>query len=343
MSNLNKDYEIVIYGAGAIGASIGAWLSPYYDKVYLLARGQNAKVMMNKGIILYRKENPPKNPIPVKIIQDLNEKPSTNVVIIVVKNYDLEEVAKDIHEKLGDNPIIITLQNGTENQKVLPKYFSKIIYGVIMISAWRDEPGIFGYLNRGYLILGTLDNSLQKELKEMCEILSKATKVQISEKIQDAIHGKMIFNLLNSILTLINHKNPSPNSISILREIIVTTLNEGINIVQAAGYHEYSLPGFLPWKELQDAVNLPTEIADKIFSRFFIDRGPNSMIQDMIIRQKGRSELESLNGYFIKLANLLGVDAPFNKILYELCKEHFKKTPYQPLEPEIVYDLLKPD
>lgn len=337
MTNLNKEYEIVIYGAGAIGASIGAWLAPYYDKVYLLARGQNAEVMKNKGIIIYRKENPPKDPIPVKIIQDLNEKPKTNVVIIVVKNYDLEEVAKDIYEKLGDNPIIIALQNGTENQKVLPKYFSKIIYGVIMISAWRDDPGIFGYLNRGYIILGTLDNSLNKELKEMSEILSKATKIRISEKIQDAIHGKMIFNLLNSILTLINHKSPSPKSISILREIIVTTLNEGINIVQVAGYHEHSLPGFITWKELQDAVNLPNDTAD----RFFLDNGPNSMIQDMIIRQKGKSELESLNGYFIELANSLGINAPFNKILYKLCKENFKKTPYQPLEPEEVYHLLK--
>ncbi|MFW9987125.1 MAG: ketopantoate reductase family protein [Candidatus Odinarchaeota archaeon] len=341
MEDLNKEYEIVIYGAGAIGASIGAWLTPYYDKVYLLARGQNAEVMKNKGIIIYRKEKPPKDPIPVKIIQDLNEKPSTNVVIIAVKNYNLEEVAKDIYEKLGDKPIIIALQNGTENQKVLPKYFSKIMYGVIMISAWRDRPGIFGYLNRGYLILGTLDNNLQKELKEMSEILSRATMVQISKKIQDAIHGKMIFNLLNSILTLINHNNPTLKSISLLREIIVTTLNEGINIVQAAGYHEHSLPGFVPWKELRDAVNLPPEKADKFFSRFFINRGPNSMIQDMIIRQKGQSELEYLNGYFIKLANSLGIDAPFNKILYKLCKENFKKTPYQPLEPEEVYDLLK--
>ena len=65
------------------------------------------------------------------------------------------------------------------------------------------------------------------------------------------------------------------------------------------------------------------------------------MKQDMIIRQKTQSELESLNGYFLKLANSLGVDAPYNKVLYEICKEHFKKTPYQPLEPEEVYNILK--
>ena len=51
MANSNNDYEIVIYGAGAIGASIGTWLTPHYNKVYLLARGQNAEVLKNKGII----------------------------------------------------------------------------------------------------------------------------------------------------------------------------------------------------------------------------------------------------------------------------------------------------
>ena len=202
-----------------------------------------------------------------------------------------------------------------------------------MISAWRDEPGVFGYLVRGYLILGTLDNSLQSELKEMSEILGKAVRINISKKIQDAIHCKMIFNFLNSILTLIDYKNPNPNSISILREIIVTVLNEGIEIVQAAGYHEHSLPGFVTWKMLQDAVNLPPEVADKTFSAFFVGRGPNSMVQDMIIRQKSQSELESLNGYFVKLADSLVIDAPYDKILYELCKVQFKKSPYQPFLP----------
>ena len=49
------------------------------------------------------------------------------------------------------------------------------------------------------------------------------------------------------------------------------------------------------------------------FSAFFTGRGPNSMVQDMIIRQKNQSELESLNGYFVKLADSLGIDIPYNK------------------------------
>ena len=70
--------------------------------------------------------------IPIKIITDLNEIEPPEFIVITVKNYDLEEVAKDIHKKVGDKPIVIGLQNGIENQKILPKYFSKVVYGVIM-------------------------------------------------------------------------------------------------------------------------------------------------------------------------------------------------------------------
>ena len=49
--------EIVIYGVGAIGAAIGGLLNPHYDKLYLLARGENAKVLKSKGLTLYQKLN----------------------------------------------------------------------------------------------------------------------------------------------------------------------------------------------------------------------------------------------------------------------------------------------
>ena len=135
---------IVVYGAGAIGSTLAGWLFPHINNLYLLARGDNAKFMKKKGLILYHGENDNPEPIPIKIIEDLGELSNIDIVLIAVKNYDLEQVSKDIVEKVGDKAIIVGLQNGMENQSILPKYFSKIIYGVIVMSAWRDKPGIFG-------------------------------------------------------------------------------------------------------------------------------------------------------------------------------------------------------
>ena len=153
MEKNKEELEIVIYGAGAIGTSICGLITPHYDKIYLLARGDNARIMNSKGLVLYEQEYNNPKPISVNVIKDLNELSSVDVVIITVKNYDLEEVAEDISSKLGDKPIIVALQNGIENQKVLPKYFSKVIYGVIVFSALRYAPGVFGYRSKGIIFI----------------------------------------------------------------------------------------------------------------------------------------------------------------------------------------------
>ena len=69
--------------------------------------------------------------------------------------------------------------------------------------------------------------------------------------------------------------------------------------------------------------------------------GPNSMSQDIIIRQKTQSELEYLNGYFINLAQKVGIAAPYNTTIYELCKSRFQKKPFKQLEVEEVWEIIQ--
>lgn len=333
--------DVIIYGAGAIGASICGWLTPIYNKVYLLARGQNAQALKTNGLIMYQNSLDNRRVIKVNVIEDLNEKPNASVVIITVKNYDLEEVAMDIFSKLGDNPIIITLQNGVENQSILPKYFSKVIYGVIMISAWRDEPGVFGHTIKGYINIGTLNNTLQAEMKDIKNYFAGGLKFRISQKIQDAIHTKLVLNLSNSILTLIKHTEIDEESVTKLGHIYYKTLEEGVNILEATGFNEHRLPGTIPWSVLKNTVidsdrTLGTMVLNQIKGV-----GPNSMYQDIIVRQKTQSELEQLNGYFIKLAKKSGILAPFNRTIYELCKTQFQKKPFEQLEAVYVWNLIQ--
>ncbi len=337
MEENSRESNILIYGAGAIGCCVGGWLTQIHQNVYFLARGDNAIVLKSKGLTLYQKDNDIPKPIKVKVIEDLNELPSVDIVIIAVKNYNLEEVAQDIFSKLKDKPVIIALQNGVENQKVLPKYFSKIIYGVVRISAWRDEPGVFGYTLKGYIVIGALDDGLQSEIRDIKNIMKLGVTIKISKKIQDAVHTKLISNLSNAILTLIDYKNIQNSSIPKLRKIVNSSMLEGIRIVQAKGYNEHRLPGIIPWKSIESAAIEDNETANKMFITQINTPGPNSMEQDKILRLKSESELEYLNGYMISLADSLGIKAPYNRIIYELCKKNFQKKPYQPLDIEVVW------
>ena len=129
---------IVVVGAGAIGLSLTGWISTQNRDLFLLARGTSVPEIRSHGIQLHRKDQETAPSMRVNVIESLKEMPSPDIVIITVKNYDLDQTAQMLRLQLGKRqPIIASLQNGIENQRILPKYFSKPIFGVICYNAWR--------------------------------------------------------------------------------------------------------------------------------------------------------------------------------------------------------------
>ena len=49
------------------------------------------------------------------------------------------------------------------------------------------------------------------------------------------------------------------------------------------------------------------------------------------------SELESINGYFLKMADDNGVKVPYNRTIYEMYKKEFNKPSFQPLDVKDVW------
>ena len=161
--------NVLIVGAGAIGLSIAGWIFPNNENLTLLARGESIAALRRYGLRLYKiGQEATTAPMPIKVIESLDEIPPPDIIIITVKNYDLDGIAQTLRQQLGNfQPIVASLQNGLENQQILPKYFSRAIYGVVCYNAWRDGFGKATYVKRGYLIIGTPNNDLQLELKSV--------------------------------------------------------------------------------------------------------------------------------------------------------------------------------
>lgn len=337
-----KNLSVIVYGAGAVGSTIGGWLSQHYPNVSLLARGKNAEVMKTKGLTLYKPKKKIKlEIIPVRVIEDLAEQPSAEVIIIAVKNYNLEEVAKDIKEKMKEEPIIVALQNGVENQKVLSKYFSKVIYGVVCYNAWRDGPGIFGYHRQGPVILGTIDNKYRSELEEISQIFNLGCKTEITEKLQDTTRSKMIINLMNSLMTLVGHGSQEFTLNKKLLRVAGNLIREGIDILQAAGYHEYRIKTAPAWRSYTLLLKLPAFITLFIFRRKVKKMVINSMAQDILNKEKKQTELDTLNGAFLELADSVNHPAPYNRTIYEICKQRFNQPEFQPLSVNKLWEKIE--
>lgn len=338
---MKQDPKIVIYGAGAIGGSAGAWIAKEYKNVYLIARGVHSEAIRNNGLVTIQINRPEsRETIPVEVLGSISEAPDADVVVIAVKNFSLEAAAIDIKNTLGDRPLVVGMQNGLANQTILPKYFSKVVYCVIGYNAWIEEPGVIGYHNKGPLILGTPDNSMADEMRTLAEIFNPMVPTEVSGRFMDAAHTKLVMNLSNAYTTLIGfHFADIPDTkLPLVYKLFTRQLLEGVRVVKAAGYKQVKIPGMIGWGVLSMLSKLPGFITNKLFAAYSGSFYASSMAQDVIQRKSGNSELEYLSGYLLSLAQKYHVNAPVNRAVYDLCNEAFARPEFTPVDAAVIWE-----
>ena len=334
--------KTLIIGAGAIGGCLGGWLSEVYDEVYFYDMPEVVKNLMELGITTYiqgGEDNKVKTD--VKVIDNLSDIENPDIVAIAVKNYSLDAVCKQVKEQVSGDPIILTLQNGIENQTIVPKYFDKVIFSIVEFNAWFDEPCVIGYQNKGPFILGTIEDNLKDEIEAVKEYMSKAVETEITDRIRDACYCKMVINLTNSFTTLVGFKYREISSLPLFKKMLSNSMYEGVKIIQAAGVKEYHVDNMPPWSKIKASATLPDFITMGIFKKNLAKMVLSSMAQDILQRKSNVSELDSLIGHFVELADKYNVPAPYNKTIYEMCKREFAKPDFKPLTEEQVWAEVK--
>ena len=332
---MSSSKRILLIGVGAVGTTIGGWLAPHCDDLYVLDQGEVLDIISQKGLTTYLQNHKNKSETyAVNTIEKLSDIETPDYIIICVKNYSLEKLSKVVFKAYGDKPVIVAFQNGMENQKILPKYFSKVIYGVVCYNAWLDSSGVAGYQKRGPLVIGTLDNDLQEELECLRGILNEGVETVTTLHIEDAAVSKMIINLTNSLTTLIGFTFKKVSNESLFQKILTGLTYEGVKIARAAGYKECKLGGMPSWKLIRFSQHAPQWLTRKPFKKNVSKMVISSMAQDVIQNGQSQSELETINGTFLELAKKYRVNAPLNEAIYRVCQEEFPRRDFMPLDIE---------
>ena len=118
-------------------------------------------------------------------------------------------------------------------------------------------------------------------------IFQSAFPSQIIDKIKEAAQCKILFNLNNSIMTLIGHGIGEVNDIEMLGDIVIRTIVEGIETLKKANVSEVPVPNLPSWQEIEFAQTLPKEIKGAIFLETLKKLHISSMAQDSLsLRRK---------------------------------------------------------
>ena len=237
--------KAAIIGLGAVGSTVTSWLYTKYSDVWLVARGETKETLRKNGLTSYMFKDPVNTRLhsEVKIIGNLDKLADMDIIIIAVKNYSLDNLAKTIKENIKENqPIIVSMANGTRNQEILPDYFQHVVYTVIVNNAYKPEPNMVGYKSRGPLIFGVNEPKNIEYLGKVAEYFKPVVPVEIVEDLQDAVYSKMVVNLVNSVNTLIGLNvtqsidDLSDEDLRLLHEIVGKTMYEGVSVLTADNF-----------------------------------------------------------------------------------------------------------
>ena len=327
-----KHLKVVVAGAGVIGGAVAAWISENYDNLFVVDLPEVAARLRRDGVTTYPEGRPDlAQHVPLQVLPDFEAARDADVVVLGVKNYHLDAAARQLREAAGDGPLVMGMQNGAANQEILPRYFSKTAYGVISFNAWTDEQGRIGYQQKGPLHIGTRYNELRAELDEIADVFNLGVETHVTDRLADAVHAKLVLNLTNSLTTLMGLGVRPIEDEALFQRLLTNLLAEGVAIVKAAGYRESRLGGMPPWLKIQAGAVLPRFLTAGMFRRNAKKMVMSSMAQDVIQHGRADTELETINGYLLSLADRHGLAVPYNRAVYVLCREHFARDDFTPL------------
>ncbi len=296
-----KRMKIAIIGTGGIGGYFGGMLARAAFDVSFLARGEHFTAIKSRGLTI-KSLNNDFHINNVQIFDKIQNLGTSDFIILCVKAWQIKEIREDIKSIMGNDSVVLPLQNGVmaveELSEVLKK--SNILGGLCRIISKIESPGIINHFGISPLItFGELNKSLSNRALEIKAIFDKAgINNQISNDIDSDIWKKFISICVSGLLAITRTTYGELRGLKETREMMIDLLNEIITLAMKIG------------------ININRDFLNNALS--FIDSFPynstSSLTRD--VWEGKPSEIDYQNGTVVKLGEKYGVPTPVNKFIY---------------------------
>lgn len=299
--------KVAVFGAGGIGAYVGARLARAGHPVALIARGAHADAMRTAGVQI-QEPGGQWHVHPRLVTDDVHVVGSADVVILATKTYHLATVLPQIAALMGPRTLVLTLQNGVDAFEQVARAYgaAATLAGTIYCELNVAEPGVIRSgiepvrMTFGPVAGLPVSASAQAFASACTDAGMVTTLVSAGEQ---AVWSKAIFVAAMSAVTTLAEVSIGP----LLADppavaLLTAALQEAYMVAQASGVH-FDV----------DPVAQALAIA-----RAMPDATRSSMSRDL---EHGRPlEVEALSGSIVRRGGDLAVPTPVNQALYALLR-----------------------
>ena len=294
--------RFVMVGSGAVGGYFGAALQQAGHDVVFVARGAQLRALRENGLTLHCEHGESHLPA-VQATDDIGGIGVADYVLISVKTWQVNEVARQLPALAGAETRFLTLQNGVEAPGIVAASVGaeRTLGGLVRGFFELDEPGVVRHVAvRPTIIFGRIDGAPGMPEQRLLDTLTQAgVYSELATDIQAALWGKfLLVTALGGVGAVtrasIGEFRDYPPTYQMLCDVMV-------EIAQVARARGVALPDEIVERTMQFVAGFPPETT-------------TSMQRDII---QGRpSELEAQTGAVVRLGALAGVATPLNQTIY---------------------------
>jgi 2-dehydropantoate 2-reductase len=297
----------IVYGAGAIGATIGAKLYQSGFEVTLIARGEHLERVRRDGLRLRSPEEDVVLPVACVEGPAAAEPRPGDVVVLAMKSQDTRQALAELVELDGSEQLLVVCaQNGVENERLALRLFPRTYGMFVYLAAEHLRPGEVSAFSApcvGALDLGRVPAGSDQAAKQIAADLRAAHfSSNALAEIMPWKYAKLLSNLANAIGAILGPEADGSELAERARE-------EALRCFAAAGIV------YVERAELErrtSTISAPRAIDGHEHS--------GSSSAQSLQRSTGTIESDYLNGEIVLLGRLHRVETPVNAALARLAR-----------------------
>ncbi|MCP4751836.1 MAG: 2-dehydropantoate 2-reductase [Proteobacteria bacterium] len=305
-----KQYNVLVYGTGAVGIFFGGKLFQAGFNVVLVDLPEKVKRLKESDLHIQSSIGKNYDFHPT-IVEDLSELPPQDIILVCVKAFQTYDIALNLLPVVKPSTIALSLQNGLENEKILSDMLgiNLVMGSVLYFNGQLEAESTVLQKAPANIIFGEMDHQPSEREEWLSGIFSHADiDHRISHNITREIWKKFIWNNAYNAISAITQttlrqiydsKEILPTIQTLMSEVQQVALAEGVEITD---------------QNLEELMNIDLDHGDvKV-----------SMLQD--IESKRIPELEPLVGIVLQKAKKFGISTPVNQTIYNLIQLFAKQS-----------------